>query len=247
MIFHICILCCPALEGVFWHGPRFTPSLWFSRLPAQLSIDDRPGCEALTPPARWVSRLSLLDLCDVSATIWRSAQLWGRKETWFEKMFSWYQFILSSFQTSHEEACHGRERLWQLGSFAFCLTNIFLAFGSKSLMFWWCWTESKFLQIRAPRIYRTSSLNTIEQERSTQTWGPEGKGRKLAWQGASDENTKGTAQLRSFLTSTCTSGSESHASKVHIQTYVLRHCLLERTRMRTCECTVARKGGRISA
>ena len=33
------------------------------------------------------------------------------------------------------------------------------------------------------------------------------------------------------FTSTCASGTESHASKVHIQTYVLRHCLLERTRI----------------
>ena len=44
----------------------------------------------------------------------------------------------------------------------------------------------------------------------------QGKGRKLAWQGAWHENAKGAAQLRSFFLKL------GHAGRVEIQTYILR-------------------------
>ena len=58
------------------------------------------------------------------------------------------------------------------------------------------------------------------------------KGRKLAWPGAWHENTKGTAQLRSFFINVDEGLKLGHISKVNIQTYVLRRCMLEGTRIR---------------
>ena len=64
---------------------------------------------------------------------------------------------------------------------------------------------------------------------------PRGKGRTLAWQGAGHENTKGTAQLPSFFVNVDELG---HVGKVSIQTYVLRRCMLEGTRMRIYDSNV---------
>ena len=56
---------------------------------------------------------------------------------------------------------------------------------------------------------------------------PRGTGRKLAWQGAWHENTKGTAQLRSFLVNLDDRGLKlGHVGKV-------RRCMLEGARMRS--------------
>ena len=47
---------------------------------------------------------------------------------------------------------------------------------------------------------------------------PRGKGRKLAWQGASHENTKGTAQLRSFFRQRGQAGLKLvHHPNLHIE------------------------------
>ena len=49
----------------------------------------------------------------------------------------------------------------------------------------------------------------------------------------------GTAQLRSFCRQRGRAGLKlGHVAKVNIQTYVLRQCMLEGTRMRTYECAL---------
>ena len=51
---------------------------------------------------------------------------------------------------------------------------------------------------------------------------PRGKGRKLAWPGAWYENTKGTAQLRSFFVNVDERVRSWGVGEANIQTYDLR-------------------------
>ena len=100
------------------------PKPWSSRLPAQLSIHYRPGCEALTPPARWLSDQRLVTgtcvTCPQSSDI-KSVANWGKNN------MIWKVPTHLFVQTSHKQACHGQGKTPP--------TGVFLHFASPSF-FW---------------------------------------------------------------------------------------------------------------
>lgn len=124
------------------------PVWWSSRLPAQLSIHYRPGCEALTPPAdqRLVPGMKL---CDMSPIIWHKKCRFGEKNNMIWKVPT-HLFVLSN-QSVINKLVMARERLPQLGSFCILPHHHFSGFSIQSLAFWWCWKDLKGIKVCAAK------------------------------------------------------------------------------------------------